>query len=473
MQPIGSASIAASSGLNYHKVIREWVVNEVTIRLIEDESLFYQTIIQGKISSTLPIPNDKNDSIDLLISYLKECEVVVDENGKVHFLRKKMSLDLEDTKLSVLAGTTNLIWSIYHKTSKTTSFFDFHKVTIPSYRCHSETAALIESIKAKSLDPNYIQCLKNDFTVARVLSAEFFEIQKEKLNILLDCQKYIIRAWTSGNISGYISGFGGLALSCKKLASLYQATSLLFGANAVGVGLGAYTVYVVGSFTFSWLYAIPSLAGMYFSKAKEESVAEKIKELEEKERVLSAHNSSQIAIEPFSVSSHIDPRVRVSKFIWAVTLVTHSGSLGNHTLIVTEGLGYRESLNFKGVKDGEYFMCMSHYSGKYALESKIIQADTLEYETRAPIWKIEQSRVVDMLQDIEKNISNPPALSRLGSDSIFSNPGEESCFTWARKKLKIVHIQLGKSSLSKIITIPKNFTQNKESYLYQEYDERI
>jgi hypothetical protein len=72
-----------------------------------------------------------------------------------------------------------------------------------------------------------------------------------------------------------------------------------------------------------------------------------------------------------------------------------------------------------------------------------------------------------MLTKIEEERIGPPKeLSKFGRDSWFSN-GEDSCFTWAREKLEMVDIHLGKSIFGKIVTRAKNYTALPETYLDQ------
>lgn len=76
-----------------------------------------------------------------------------------------------------------------------------------------------------------------------------------------------------------------------------------------------------------------------------------------------------IEIEPVSAPSRIDERVRVSKFTWAVTLITHDGSNGNHAKIIVEGINdgfYSDEnpriKNGETVKDGEKFIYMAQFN---------------------------------------------------------------------------------------------------------------
>ena len=62
-----------------------------------------------------------------------------------------------------------------------------------------------------------------------------------------------------------------------------------------------------------------------------------------------------------------------------------------------------------------------------------------------------------MLEAIQVDKAKPPRLNLWGCDSIFGD-GSHNCFTWAREKLEISDIHLGKSRLGFLFTRSRNYT---------------
>ncbi|VHO03603.1 hypothetical protein [Candidatus Rhabdochlamydia sp. T3358] len=192
-----------------------------------------------------------------------------------------------------------------------------------------------------------------------------------------------------------------------------------------------------------------------------------------------------IEIEPISLPSVIDERVRVSKFTWAVTLVTHTGSEGNHARIIIEGINdgfYDEEApqigTAKKVEIGEKFIHLADYSPQ--IQSGLFSPDALEYETRTEIWMRSSDKVKKMLEAIKKE-QYFPAYRRpfnfYGKNSkfyqfkpldkewrIFSGKVGDNCFTWARDKLKMINIDLGEGYTDLVVAMAKNYTRDKEEY---------
>jgi hypothetical protein len=200
---------------------------------------------------------------------------------------------------------------------------------------------------------------------------------------------------------------------------------------------------------------------------------------------LSLQKPLLIEIEPISAPSRIDPRIRVSKFTWAVTLVTHSGSEGNHAKIVIEGINdgfYDEEAPRIGVARkvgiGEKFIHLADYSPQ--IQSGLLSPDDLEYETRTEIWMRPSNKIKKMLEDIKKEQYFPTCrrpFNFYGKASkfytftpwdkkwrIFSGETGDNCFTWARDKLNTIDIDLGKGYLDFVVAMAKNYTRDKQEY---------
>lgn len=152
--------------------------------------------------------------------------------------------------------------------------------------------------------------------------------------------------------------------------------------------------------------------------------------------------------------SRINGYTEITRFGWAVTLLRAGGTscLGNHAEIIMEGMNEKS----------EYFMYLAHLTQENGGNVKFEDdwaTKNLSWIQRTQVWKVPKYKVENMIASIKADVKHPPVLSRWGSDSIFSNQGEESCFTWARKKMKEdLHIDLGTSSIGWLVTITSNYT---------------
>jgi len=166
-----------------------------------------------------------------------------------------------------------------------------------------------------------------------------------------------------------------------------------------------------------------------------------------------------LELEPLVVEkSRLDNRVLVSKFQWAVTLVAYHGSEGNHANIFIEGVDFEEE------KKG-YFIHRSHHTGPIVEAGLFDESGLTSFKLaeRTEQWKRSSHKMREMLQSIERDKKTTPVFDQKGRDSIFGNRGD-SCFTWAREKMRIIDVNLGQSKFGWVITRTKNYTQHPEGY---------
>ncbi|MGB7127972.1 MAG: hypothetical protein WBD50_02640, partial [Candidatus Rhabdochlamydia sp.] len=218
MQPVGVFHLSSLNNLEA-KAVHQWAANEFVVYLIKHQDILeYKTTKEGKevYSSYIELPS--SISLSQMILYLKKCQVMVDENGVTSFFansytwrnpkiesKEMVSLfamydeasDKSDfissfssycnwkdptIKVNLIRGIEGPIWNIFHRFTKQSSFFPFAEATIPSLRCHLETIALIEKIKAESLNnPRSIDCLRKDFKVVRVIDSKTLKKEYKKL----------------------------------------------------------------------------------------------------------------------------------------------------------------------------------------------------------------------------------------------------------------------------------------------------
>lgn len=461
------------------EIICRWHVNEFVVYLIkEHDSIKYKTLDRDQkeiYTNCIGIPESK--SLEQRLSHLKQCMVMVDENGITRFLKVYSTWTHGDTEISLVRKTEDLAWNIFNKTTNKSSFLDLKKDTISSLQCHPRTVALIEKIKNEALsNKELLKSLMSEFEM-RVIDPEEFKSQYEELRkILLEFNGDLTGKTAVAGTVG-IFGIHSLTLKAVTTASTYAAT--VFGNGSIGsFAIGALNVssglfslgggLIAGAAVVSYFY--PNIPYIQFKK------------IEEKIETLPPESPLLIEIKPISAPSRIDKRVHVSKFTWAVTLVTHRGSEGNHAIIIVEGIndGYYGSENPRikngwAAKNGEKFTYMAEFSPP--IKSQLFSSKKeLLYETRTEIWMRTSSEVKKMLEDIEEQKLCDLEYNSLGMKSKFykfalslrffspSRKYGDNCFTWARDKLKILNIDLGEGYLDYLVALSKNYTRNKEEY---------
>lgn len=320
--------------------------------------------------------------------------------------------------LALLKNGNNLMWRI-SKISKKNLYFVSNTCYFPSKRCGVKSTFFINSLKNRT--PNEMgHLIKANLVAANLISPQLAQKKLERTNRKLED----------------LNRRGLEGLSAFMLKKRRSKTPL-------GVPIDADKKFWLNFFNDRLTY-----------------LTEKMSKI----NAMIDLGTYCIELEPISGSTCIDSKVRVSKFIWAITLLIYKGgtskNLENHALFVVEGLndGY-----FQEVNENNYFMNRVDYDGQ-RIVSTLMPGAFLRYTKRSQVWLVTAEKAKEMLENIAAEIPNPPKFCRFGSDSIFSGDGEESCFTWTRKKLKIVDINLGKGVLGKLVTIPSLFAKDPSSY---------
>lgn len=212
-------------------------------------------------------------------------------------------------------------------------------------------------------------------------------------------------------------------------------------------------------------------------------------------------------------NSHIDQRVLLSKFKWAVTLIRHGGIANNHAMLVVEGVADRNDFHLDRktsqiINNGDYFMFLVHFDGKGGalkclekaadeckedrvlgpvlaattiISSRCIggnndpgsveiinmspKPETLRYTERSEVSKVDSVWAAEMLDVISKeNNKELPTLKLniLGKYSIFSMPDEISCLDYCLGKLEFLGMSMPSYPSKYLANITKNYTQAKD-----------
>lgn len=493
MQPVSSSLYPLlHNNTELGEVVHTWNVNNSIVRLIRNQNtLECETITNGN-TYTAPLTIPTSDSIDQMVSYLKVCRVIVDENGVPSFLSNYQTWNVENKSVHLLRGIEDLIWNIFCTVTNKSECFNLKDSTIPSIRCHAETIALIEKIKEHSLNRSYINFLKDDFKVVRILDNETIEKERRDLKIdkyMVKLDRYINNPYvdragsfqpqntlvTSGMAA---SGVGAIYLASNAIGATAGAASSFFGGGVLGTIAGGFAGYVTGGVALA-AGGIPlgvALVGYHLLRDRPD-LKQKENLLQARSQILSPEKPLFVEIEPISEPSQIDNRLQVSKFIWAVTLVMHGGSTGDHTQIIVEGInnGFYDAKSRrigmeKPIAIGEKFIHLAHYQPR--IESVLFPSEKLTFTKRTEIWMKSSEKIIPMFQQIEKEMAlqeerlaqdKDLPIALFGCDSLISG-GSHSCFTWAREKIHMLGIDLGESKIGFIATIPRTYMKTQKEW---------
>lgn len=490
MYPINKSCFTAIyPPVDHKKIVHTWIGDTYVVHLLrKEDKLLYQVLdITNKVdySNQLEIPPSK--SIEQMIKIMKLCRVCMGDNAVPNFLHNHRTWNLKNKQIHLLRDSENLVWNIFHRGTRTNLFPPIQTATIPSSRCHPETIALIEKIKEDSLNTIYIRYLREDFEVTRVLSSE--EVNKEAIQLGYDQLDILEARDNQRDTSEYrefaaqVGGGGGaLYLAWNTIISTAGAVGSWLGggtlatvaAGSVGVGLGALSLGV--GVALPALIITPYIESLY---AKE---TQKVKDIRERVSRLTIERPIFVEIEPKSLPSEIDDRMRVSKFTWAVTLVTYKGACGNHAQIIAEGIndGFynsysSESNNGYSPAIGQKFTYLAHINPP--IESKLVQNNALKFGSRSEIWMRSAHQTKKMIQNIEEETKTASSYNfncwgirskiykfDLQNFNLSAEKGD-NCFTWAQKKLRIIDVNLEEKVTDYAAALVRNHTRKPEQYL--------
>ena len=226
----------------------------------------------------------------------------------------------------------------------------------------------------------------------------------------------------------------------------FQSNKNCLGNGIIGSLAGGSTKIISGSTILLAGVFVAALIAAPFLPKDSELDADKLDALQKRMVPLSLQKPLLIEIEPIGEPSVFDPRVRVSKFIWAVALVTNGGSTGDHAEIIIEGIndGFYDNespllgKNAKPVKEGEKFIHLAHFLPR--IESGLLSPKDLIYGRRSVIWMRTSDKVKEMIRGIEEEQSLPSdkrsrEFNVRGRDAIFAwwDPRDDEWFNFNGK----------------------------------------
>ncbi|MGK5595610.1 MAG: hypothetical protein ACSNEK_09690 [Parachlamydiaceae bacterium] len=176
-----------------------------------------------------------------------------------------------------------------------------------------------------------------------------------------------------------------------------------------------------------------------------------------------------LRVRPLESRSRIDPRVSISPFQWAVTLVAYGGSVGhcsclskgNHAQLIVEGID----------EEGKPFVKMIHHTGPQGVKVEpLTDKSKVLFGERSMIWKKPAWRVQKLINQAKQDETLGPALgfNIFGEKSFLyitkGVPGAHNCFSYSRDRLKLIDVHLKNVAFEWIAVKTKSFTKKAKAF---------
>ncbi|MDP1880223.1 MAG: hypothetical protein Q8K60_04715 [Parachlamydiaceae bacterium] len=463
-------------------ITHKWNFNQFEVFLTQNlDELKYETREKTTWSLVSHGPIDLcGVTVSKMIDGLKKCQAIVNVAGKTDFFHSYKKWNLIDKEISLLKGNDLLLWHIFFTSTQKNLVLSFQD-TIPSERCHPNTIALVDKIKSNSLTRDSIEVLIKNFKITRIIDDEILQIEEIILKYQRNLNPFIV------NLSTLFLASGSIYASSSCVTKVVKSTSEFFGGGYVA----AVPSVVVGLY-FGAMAASFGVIPIACKKAYDiQLILKELKKRAEQNQFILPNENKYIEIEPISMPSKLDERVLVSKFTWAVTMITGpKGASKNHAAIVIEGLAndfFRNTINNE-ILDGEYFMFKSEINPpivSYFYHENVYRSDCKEGIRRSEIWMRQSDKVIQMLENIdeEKNSNRKKRESgqalkfnSTGRKSIFFDEGQKggpSCFDWAREHLETLDITIGTGNFESISVWPRSFTRSFQDYNDEPFNVQI
>ncbi|MBA3239139.1 MAG: hypothetical protein H0T62_12430 [Parachlamydiaceae bacterium] len=439
-----------------------------------------------------PIINLRGKTILQKIESYKKCQVIID-NGGIRFFNSIKDWDLEKSnlnkfsllhgKLSLLYGKNSMQWHLAFFDKRINQTMPFSEAIVLSKRCSTHVRNIFEKMNA--IDGGYEkkiilrELLLKEFVVHRVMNKESIELELAENAKNRDLN---IKNCTLYDAVGVVGV--GLAIPT---AFHFGTTAVIGVISVLGGGLpvmalAGYAGLLAGGATLAVAGTPSDIANEWHRECLKEN-NKKVEAAEREKAPKLEHDKFIVEFEPISASSRIDSRANVSKFMWAVTIVTGpQGTSKSHAAIIIEGLTndmFMETIDDTR-QSGEYFMLRAELNPPIVINyfpEEEYKRDLKNGMERTEIWMKPSDKVLEMLKSAidekienRKRSKNGEALkfNSWGKNSVLGdkkrNLNGHSCFTWSREKVSLLDIHLGKGWFEQILVFPRNFTKSFSFY---------
>ncbi len=425
---------------------REWIADDMVLTVAQKGGEIKYELLD-KISYNLSrghVPTFPGTPIEKIIRHLTKCEVIIGNEKQPEFGRVRAKWILENGELSLLHLEKDLIWQLFEKSTQKNSRMPF--------------------------DINLLQLMCTE-SKCNQSSHEAFKKEWQELNT--DSPDEIVR-FLKKNAQVKAS----YSYNTDDTEPDHHSDEQKIGLFALKTVFTSDDSLEVRKEKIEEITANLQKKATYYSLSKSSRKVKKLGEIfnhlftTSNPQEFSSLNPFKVEIGHLRMIPHMDKHKQIDKYTWAITIIAEGGigisygmcCKGNHAEIITEGFsdGTIAGADGKPVKEGKYFVCLSHHTGR-EIESKMIDPKKLKYKRRTQTWLAPSSLGKKMLDEINKDVHNTPKFSITGTDSIFSK-GKHSCFTWSTEKATIANINLPKSKKRWLYTKTNDYTFTDEEY---------
>ncbi|CAF23423.1 unnamed protein product [Candidatus Protochlamydia amoebophila UWE25] len=412
------------------KVRNFWTVNEKKISLFtKDDQLKCKTCDAAGKKITTDIlklqPEAEQISKKNTISYVFECKAALEDDNTISFSKPILTQTFGKKEITLLRRKNDFVWQLFYKNLKISIQVPVERITCSS-QCSMETVHKVKTVREGLSLEEQSKFFSKFFTVFNC--SDHKKLAKE------------IAVWQ--------------IIEEKEFESVKDAVIVNTAVGSI-VSLGTLLFSPSNAALFSILATIRAAHNSYRNfreyknriKIQRDRYSAEFTKIEEQLKNV----NFTVEIEPYNAPSQLDERVRVSSFQWAVTLITNNGILGNHALIC-----------FEGITEGNYFAKLGEFTGLRVRLNRDVKK--VEFQTRSVIWmkqSEEVQKVIDIIDEEDRNRVVIP-YSYCGESSIMG--GNSNCLDWARKKLRLLDIQLEKSAFENLAALAKLYTKPPEYY---------
>ncbi|WP_042280968.1 hypothetical protein [Candidatus Protochlamydia sp. R18] len=417
------------------KVHNFWTVNEKKISLfMQEDQLKSKTcdVAGRKITTDVMKLQSIAEQISKkeFISYVFECKAALEDDDTITFSKPILTQTFGKKEITLLRRKKDFVWQLFYKKLKISIQVPVERITC-SRQCSMETVHKVRTVRERLSLEEQSKFFSKFFTISSCSGDEEIDERILAWQIVEKNENEAIkRSIVARTAAGAMVSLGALILS----------------PSTAGLSILPITLTTIRS-CFDFFEHKSSI-----EVQNEKYMAEfnKLKEQLKSTKFI-------VEIEPYSAPSQLDKRLRVSSFQWAVTLITNNGlCYGNHALIC-----------FEGITEGNYFARIAHFTGSdVKLSENVVK---VEFQTRSVIWmrqSEEVQKVIDIIDEEDRNRVVIP-YSYCGESSIMG--GNSNCLDWARKKLRLLDIQLKKSAFESLAALAKLYTKPPEYY----FDDKI
>ena len=299
------ANLIQLSPVQSEKTIHAWTMNDQKVDLLKKGNTLRLKVIDvtTKKESFYPIRNVLET--DKIISFLTSCDVFVEKDKRPYFFKPwKWTVGQKEVSL-VFSRTNDLMCQIFDKKTNKSIQYDALECLAPSYRCHEDTIERIEEIKTESIEK--ILSFMEGFTVSHIIDHDLSERDHDSEY----SQKYAaIQALDQKNHTNYLKTVGmGMTtiLSAMAFPPLFIPGIIILGAGSLNLSGNLYKQHKV------------------FENIQSNNLLQLKRNADRIDTLKSSAAPFLVEIEPISEKSRIDDKVRVSKFMWAVTSFPRGG----------------------------------------------------------------------------------------------------------------------------------------------------